>query len=658
MILLGDFNYDILKYTKDKYIQEFVDTLFTHHLQPCILEPTRIVARQNPSLIDNIFTNIIDKDIVSGNIIQKVSDHMPNFIIIKNMIPRRKKNKITKRDFSKFSTEDYISDTSKINIDKELDSLDINTIYNDFHNQLINIINKHAPTKTFSVRESKWLQKPWLTKGIQKSIKIKNKLYYQFTRTKDQFWFNRFKVYRNSIRNLARISKKKFYNNYFSSHLRNSKKIWSGINEIIHNNKAKDLSEIFLNIDGNIIDDQTKVANIFNNFFGTVASKLVQKLPKPNTKFQDYLKNPNKHSIYLNEIEPGEVHELLSKLDISKSGDTYNITPKLLKIAANALCNPLTRIFNKSFELGSFPDLLKLAKVIPIHKAGSKMVASNYRPISLLPIISKIFEKVMYLRLYKFIQKNKILCEKQYGFQKGKSTELAILLDLQSKIIDALEKGKKPCSVFLDFAKAFDTVNHDILIHKLNHYGIRGEALSWISSYLKNRKQYVEINNNNSSLTVIENGVPQGSVLGPLLFLLYINDITHVSQVLTFYLFADDTSVFFSHKNIKDLESIVNQELKKLSDWLIANKLTLNVLKSNVVLFKSKNSPNNLSINLEINNSKLEENLSAKYLGIIIDHKLTFCQETEHIKQKLIKGNLPSCKIKTFCTKYYNKKRL
>ena len=221
--------------------------------------------------------------------------------------------------------------------------------------------------------------------------------------------------------------------------------------------------------------------------------------------------------------------------------------------------------------MGIFPDKMKRAKVVPIHKSGSKMEISNYRPISLLPIFSKILEKLMHSRVYSFLQDQQILLKSQYGFQKNRSTEHAIL-DIQSKIIDAYENKETPYCIFLDFAKAFDTVNHSILLDKLYYYGIRGNAFKWFESYLTNRDQCVQIGNHSSGILNINYGVPQGSVLGPLLFLVYINDIAINYNILNFQLFADDTCIFYSHKNMKTLETTLNNELVNASNWLIANK--------------------------------------------------------------------------------------
>ena len=243
--------------------------------------------------------------------------------------------------------ESYQHDLSLITIDHLLNLTDINAIYDNFHSQLINVIDNHAPIKTYAKRESKWLQKPWYTKGLQKSIQIKHRLYKNFLKSKcDPFWYGRYKYYANQIKKITEISRKKHYINYFQAHSGNSRKIWRGINELTNNKKTKE-SDIFLNINGEIEDDPKKVANKFNHNFSNVANSLIEKMPNPSTKFQDYLRNPNEHSFYLNETDPGEVFKFLSKLDITKSGDIFSISPKLMKFAAQVLCDPISKIINK-----------------------------------------------------------------------------------------------------------------------------------------------------------------------------------------------------------------------------------------------------------------------------------------------------------------------
>ena len=261
-------------------------------------------------------------------------------------------------------------------------------------------------------------------------------------------------------------------------------KIWNKINQIIHRQKSNS-SGLCLNLDGNILSDSYEIGNRFNTFYTTVAQKLVDKMNKPVTTYQDYLKDAMDKSFYVKPTNPDEIEKLISQVGCSKSSDIYDISIKIVKLSAPYISDMLSHIFNKSFSEGILPQKLKYAFVLPVHKCGSKLLLTNYRPISILPVLSKILEQLMQIRLVKFLEENNIFYEHQFGFQKNKSTTLAIL-DIQAKIIEAFERKQIACSVFLDFTKAFDTVNHDILLGKLNHYGIRGITNKWFESYLKN----------------------------------------------------------------------------------------------------------------------------------------------------------------------------
>jgi hypothetical protein len=297
----------------------------------------------------------------------------------------------------------------------------------------------------------------------------------------------------------------------------------------------------------------------------------------------------------------------------------------------------ISLLFNMSIAHGKFPDPFKNAKVIPCHKDDSKLETSNYRPISLLPTMSKIFEKLMYARLMDFINKHNILYENQFGFQSNMSTEYAVNA-LLNNIVKTLENKEYGVCILLDFAKAFDTVNHEILIKKLDYYGIRGTALQWLKSYLTNRMQCTEVGDTQSELEYIKCGVPQGSVLGPLLFLLYINDIVKASNIFKFILFADDTSLYFSTKNPLIIQEIINHEMSNISDWLSANRLSLNVGKSKLLYFTNNSRSVLENIEIKINNQVLVEVSEAKYLGVYIDNKLSWSTHINNIKLRLSKG--------------------
>ena len=340
--------------------------------------------------------------------------------------------------------------------------------------------------------------------------------------------------------------------------------------------------------------------------------------------------------MFLQPTNKSEIEKIIKSLDSNKSSDIYGMSPKLLKILSPAISEILSNIYNESFALGVFPDHMKLAMITPMFKEGSKLGVSNYRPVSVLPIISKVLEKLMLKRLSKYLDKSKIIYEHQFGFQKSRSTTLAVL-DLSTRITKALDSGNYAASVFLDFAKTFDTVNHQISLSKLENYGIRGPAKDWFESYLKSRQQIVKIGDTLSEKIQIVCGVPQSSILGPILFLLYINDIKNSSKILKFFLYADDTSTLLISKSIQELESIYNKELPYVTDWLNANKLTLTVEKLNLVLFRSTKKIVE-TLNIKIKGEQIQEKHYTKYLGILIDNKLSWNCHIKNVNLKISKG--------------------
>ena len=296
----------------------------------------------------------------------------------------------------------------------------------------------------------------------------------------------------------------------------------------------------------------------------------------------------------------------------------------------------MTHLVNSSINKGIFPDELKIPKVIPIFKSGNKESIENYRPISILSVFTKVFEKIMYKHLINFVDKNEIIYKYQFGFRRQHSTNHAVIT-LVEKNTNALDKGKVVVGCFLDLNKAFDTANHRILISKLRKYGIKGHTLQWFERYLKNRKPFVQIKNFKSQIKSPTCGVPQGSILSPLLFILYINDLTNVSDVLFPILFADDTSVYIEADKESDLIKTLNEELAKLNIWLNANKLTINIAKSHYMVFHRGRRKSNICSPI-LNNVSLERVQCTKFLGIIIDDGLKWTNHISYIKNKIAKG--------------------
>ena len=390
-----------------------------------------------------------------------------------------------------------------------------------------------------------------------------------------------------------------------------------------------------------------KIASEFNTYFTNVAPSLLKKLPKQtrNKQFNEYLGKSLEESFFLTPTSPDEISKIINGLDPNKSSDIYQFPVKIIKAINAQISTPLSSIANESFFSGIYPDKLKYAKVIPLHKGKSKFDVKNYRPISILPLFDKILEKLMYERIISFLSTHMILSPCQYGFKKNHSTSLAIT-DVISQVKNSLEAKTFACVIFLDFAKAFNTVNHKILLDKLYHYGIRGVSHKWFSSYLTNRQQSVSVPGATSDPLTVTCGVPQGSVLGPLLFLLYINDIMLVSEVFKSILFADDTCLLAQHKNIKSLETVVNNELINISDWLIANGLSLNIDKSNFLLFGDKKLTTTCNFVIGISGQKLEKKTVVKYLGVKIDDQLKWDAQISHVNTKVSQGIGIICKLR------------
>ncbi|MFZ2539889.1 MAG: reverse transcriptase family protein, partial [Oscillospiraceae bacterium] len=293
----------------------------------------------------------------------------------------------------------------------------------------------------------------------------------------------------------------------------------------------------------------------------------------------------------------------------------------------------LAYMCNESIQEGVFPDDLKIAKIVPIFKNGDAKLVSNYRPISVLPAFSKIFEKIIQKQLEKYLADSDILDKNQFGFRSKLSTSMA-LLELLDKLCASIDKQETSVGVFIDLAKAFDTVNHEILLGKLQQYGIRGIPFKWFKSYLMNRKQYVVINTSKSKFTAIKCGVPQGSMLGPILFLLYINDLNYVSKLLQIIMFADDTNIFLTGKSLKQLNQQLNEELVLVNEWFKANLLSLNISKTSYIIFGNRKYEN---LDIYINNIQLIRQYETKFLGIILTADLKWTKHIDIVLSKTSK---------------------
>ena len=379
------------------------------------------------------------------------------------------------------------------------------------------------------------------------------------------------------------------------------------------------------------------MVNKFNEYFVNVGIELANNIAPTNqhVSVHDYLITKNKNSIFLDPVLEQDIIATVNSCKSKTSCDFNGIDMKVVKKVVSYIAKPLSDICNKSFTQGVFPDNMKIGKVIPLYKAGDRNVFSNYRPISLLSQFSKILEKLFNERLDKFIDKCNVLNNSQYGFRNKMCTTHA-LINLVEEISSSLDAKTFSIGVFIDLKKAFDTVNHALLIDKLEFYGVRGPAKVWLKSYLHNRKQFVQIDDCKSTLLNVTCGVPQGSILGPKLFILYINDICNVSEIVKFILFADDTNVFHSDHDINNLCTTMSNELDKLHAWFTVNKLSLNISKTNYILFGRRRCiADNVSITM--GKSPISRVKVTKFLGVNIDENLTWKDHISVVKSKLSK---------------------
>uniref|UniRef100_A0A3B3I1E4 Reverse transcriptase domain-containing protein n=1 Tax=Oryzias latipes TaxID=8090 RepID=A0A3B3I1E4_ORYLA len=545
--------------------------------------------------------------------------------IIKEPVYKRLRNEKTMNALN--------NDLSRQNWNSVYREKDVDIAYKCFLEIFSSLYNKNCPIYKF---KNKFAKCPWLTTGLQNACEKKNNLYKKFLKQRTRETEQRYKSYKSKLTEITRYSKKVYFNNLLNENKYNVKRVWEILNNIIKNGtKMRTYPDYFTDERGQSYNIN-EAANGLNNYFVNMGPELAAEIPKCKTSKDN---NPPieriPHSIFLSDVNENELISIVNNFKSKNSKDCEDIDMKVVKKVIYSLSKPLTYICNFSLRTGRFPNQMKIAKVIPIYKSGDKHQFTNYRPVSLLPQFSKILEKIFNDKLASFIEKHNTINENQYGFRENRSTSLAII-DAVEEITNAQDKKKYAAGIFIDLKKAFDTLNHDILLDKLEVYGIRGLALTWVKSYLTGRKQFVKIDEYTSETKEISCGVPQGSILGPLLFNIYINDIFNVSKLMKLILFADDTNIFYSTDNHRELIKVVNTELNKIKLWMDYNKLSLNLDKTKVMFFGNFNANKELSI--EKNNVLIKSVTEIKFLGVFIDDKLSWKPHIRHIQTKVSKS--------------------
>lgn len=623
-IVIGDININILE-DNDPVAQDYLDTMAEFGFVSTINKYTRIQG-ESKSCIDHLFVDKINdnyEEISSVIFKSSITDHFSILLALKLRGERRNQNKaIVERtvkyiDYKKLKTKlsEYhwadLYNTSDVNKATEI---------------IINRIKTETDqcTTILKKKRTKIKRKCWITEGLVKSVCKKNELYKKIQRNPENIELvAEYKRYRNKLSDLIQITKASYYKKKIEEHKDNCKVLWKTVKEI---DGSKSINKIKTIMDpkGTQTTQEEKMCEIFNDFFVNIGKDLASKINPVKINKRSPV-NVNPYSIFLAQTNKEEIRKTILSLKDHKAPGLDQIKSEILKEIVEPISQPLCYLINRIFTTGVCPDMFKTAVVKPIYKSGEKNDVSNYRPISLVSNICKIFEKILKERMNNFFTKHNILSDKQFGFREGKSTQDAIAC-LTKEIYQSVGTSKPALCVFLDLSKAFDTVCHAQLIECLETVGFRGTPLSLMKSYLSDRKQLVEINGAQSKKAFVQYGVPQGTVLGPILFTLYVNELLNLNSSGKVISFADDTALFYTANSWAELKTKAEIDLGNIKHFFDKKLLTINFKKTKFIPFASyKNTlPNfdSLQIKQDINNFEIEKTNTIKYLGVHLDSNL------------------------------------
>ena len=621
VIIAGDINLNLLNPNNLFYINMFINNLFENSLRPLITKPTK-VNLNNPitrfSVIDQIWVTPGLSTADSYILPLDITDHFPVCVVVSSVFSNQSPATVKKRPMTNRGKDTFSVLLSNIYISENAG--DMNFIYSTYHKEVFKVYEIAFPLATGSLKVRQTV--PWMSYRLKQCIKKKAKLYKLYLRgiiTREVYT-----TFKNRLTNIIRRSKALYYSNLFYENAKNSKMVWSIINGILQKRSNPVLTQVIDN--GTVLTGETLV-NYANNYFINIAATLSNTLPSVDFTC---LAPPVVVSCYFHPASWSEVVKIIKKLK-NTGNKILDIHPSVLKDNMILFGYQFMVLYNLSLEKVMFPNLLKIARVSPAHKSGDTNIIDNYRPISSLPLFSKIFERLTLDRMESFICRNNILTPCQFGFRRGRSTSLAII-KLVSHVVEAYHQRMYSACFFLDLRKAFDTVDHVLLIKKLEHYGFRGQCSDYLRSYYSNRKQFVHINGLDSSCNSVLNGVPQGSILGPLCFILYINDLPLAVKEKVI-LFADDAAFIILCHTLSGLYQKIKELFSDLTVYLNMNKLIPNSNKSKLMMFRSRVTPDLPSFSFA--GSEIEWVTEYKYLGLTVTNNLNYSSHINDISLKI-----------------------
>ena len=636
ILICGDFNIDLLK-TENKYSNEFMDYNLSRQLIPSITKPTRI-TKSSATLIDNImlsreFSTHYDSYILAD----ELSDHCMCITMIgqsKLRLSRKiSKEHIKIREYNSKNVDAVKEELSNVNW-SELANLTSNEAFDVFHNKLNIAVDACMPTKEIIVTSKKRIREPWVTSGLRKASVNLSKLYKKSLSSNIDMKL--YKEKRQLLQKLKRNARFIYFNEKFYKFKGNSCKVWNLINCILgKKNNKKDFIDMLRERD-KTIENQQEISDIFAIHFATIGKKLADKMI--NTKMDD--KDPIQiNSLYLRPVIEHDIDKIICNLKPKSSSGYDGHSNVLLKDISTAILLPLSICINKSMREGVFPNSMKLAVVTPLYKANEPYFVTNYRPISLLLTVSKIYEKVFHERLMNFLEMNDIFFNRQFGFRKGHSTETAVQT-LVGEVLSNFEKKKKTGALYLDLSKAFDTINHDMLLRRLECMGVRGEAHNWLKSYLSDRSLIVKIKGKTGDVLSkqcnVNSGCPQGSVLGPTLYCCFTNFMYKYLEKCNCICYADDTTIYFSASNVNEITKALEHDILILIKWFSNNLLSLNPAKTQFQIFSM--SRVNRTYEINVGNIMIKNSKTVKVLGLLLDETLSWDDHCEDLCKKLSKS--------------------